>query len=235
MWSESSIKKEERIVRYILFILAMFVMQPFVTDVAAQSDIDSIENLPKPLQRAYKTRTVVIKNDTVAYKHRWFIPGQYKLQYAGSIGFMSVGFGYAIGKVYQPALFFGYLSENFGGSKNSVVSISLKNSFYFTREPLFEYFRPYGGMFINWGNTNNTFRRLPDYYPKEYYFQNKVHFAPFVGGELYFDIKSSYFKGFGVYSELSAMDAYLLEAIRTKYVKPHMALSLAVGVTFYLK
>ncbi len=203
----------------------------------AQGDAsDTIQSeLPKMLQNAYKTRTVVIKKDTVTYRHRWFIPGQYKLQYAGSIGFMSIGFGFAISPTYQPALFIGYLSENFGGSKNSVVSISLKNSFYFTKEPVFKYFKPYGGLSINWGNTNNTFNRLPDYYPKEYYFQNKIHFAPFLGGELRFDINQRYFHGFGVYTEFSAFDAYLLEAIRTKYVKPHMALSMAVGVTFYLR
>ena len=206
-------------------------------EVRAQADVDDSlrYEMPKMLKKAYKERTVVIKEDTITYRHRWFIPGQYKLQYAGSIGFMSVGFGYAITPTYQPALFFGYLSENFGGSKNSVVSISLKNSFYFTRQPLFRYFKPYGGLSVTWGNTNNTFKRLPDYYPKEYYFQNKIHFYPFLGGELKFAIDNRYFDGVGIYTEFSAMDAYLLEAIRTSYVKSHMALSMAVGVTFYLR
>lgn len=193
------------------------------------------KDLPNPLRSAYKTRTVVINKDTISYRRRWFLPSQYKLQYAGGIGFMSVGFGYEITRSYQPALFLGYLSENFGGSKNSVVTVSFKNSFYLTREPLFNCFNPYLGLSINWGNTNNTFKALPDYYPEKYYFQNKVHFAPFVGGELKFDMNRRCFNGFGLYAELSAFDAYLLEAIRTDYVKPHMALTLAIGVTFYLK
>ncbi len=203
--------------------------------VAQDREESDSTNYPKLLHKAYKERTLVIQDDTVAYRHRWFLPGQYKLQYAGSIGFMSVGFGYAIGEIYQPALFFGYLGEHFGGSKNSVFSVSLKNSFNFTRKALFEYFRPYGGLSITWGNTHNTFRKLPDYYPQKYYFQNKVHFSPFVGGELRFDIKGAYFEGFGVYAEVSSLDAYLLEAIRTKYVKPYMTLSLAVGATLYLR
>ncbi|MCU4176159.1 hypothetical protein J1N11_13790 [Marinilabiliaceae bacterium N1Y90] len=157
------------------------------------------------------------------------------MQYAGGIGFMSIGFGYEITPTYQPALFFGYLNENFGGSKNSVLTISLKNSFYLTKKPILNCFNAYLGLSINWGNTNNTFKALPDYYPEKYYFQNKVHFAPFVGGELKLDINRRYFNGFGLYVELSAFDAYLLEAIRTDYVKPHMALSMAIGVTFYLK
>jgi len=207
------------------------------SNVKAQSDSgDSIySELPKPLQQAYKTRTAIIKNDTVVYRHRWFIPGQYKIQYAGSIGFMSIGFGYELSPTYQPSLYFGYLNEKFGNSKNSVFTISLKNSFYLTKKPLLKFIKPYIGMSINWGNTHNTFDELPDYYPKKYYFQNKIHFAPFVGGELKFPLKNNYFNGFGIYSELSAMDAYLLEAIRTDYVKIHMALSLAIGVTFYLR
>ncbi|WP_430821549.1 hypothetical protein [Carboxylicivirga caseinilyticus] len=193
------------------------------------------DNLPVLLQNAYKKRVKVIKNDTIHYRHRWLLPDQYKVQYAGSIGYMSVGFGYEIGKIYQPAMFFGYVGPHFGGSLNRVFTVSLKNTFRFTREPLFNYFMPYGGLSINWGNTNNTFRTLPDYYPDEYYFQNMIHFAPFVGGELKFGIKGNYFKAVGIYSEVSAFDAYLLEAIRTKYVKPDMILSLAVGVTLYLK
>ncbi|WP_244824993.1 hypothetical protein [Carboxylicivirga mesophila] len=165
----------------------------------------------------------------------WYIPSQYKLQYAGGIGFMSAGFGYEVSPTYQPVLFVGYLSESFGGSQNRVLSVSVKNSFYLSRQPLLKYFRPYAGLSINWGNTNNTFRSLPEYYPDEYYFQNKVHSAPFVGGELYVNLKpNKQIKGMGVYAELSALDAYLLEAIRTQYVKPHMALTLALGLTVYI-
>lgn len=193
------------------------------------------KKMPRPLQRAYKERTAVINDDTITYRHRWFIPGQYKLQYAGSIGFMSMGFGYTIFNFFQPSLFIGYVGKDFGGSLNSVVTISLKNSFYFLKKPVLKHFNPYAGLSVNWGNTNNSFRRLPDYYPKDYYFQNKVHFAPFVGGELAFDLNGYYFNKVGIYSELSAFDAYLLEAIRTDYVKLPMTLSLAVGVTFYLR
>ncbi|MBI9064447.1 MAG: hypothetical protein JEZ14_20850 [Marinilabiliaceae bacterium] len=56
-----------------------------------------------------------------------------------------------------------------------------------------------------------------------------------MGGELKFNLKKSAFEAWGVYAEISTLDAYLLECIRTSYVKPHMILSVAVGVTFYLK
>jgi hypothetical protein len=148
---------------------------------------------------------------------------------------MSIGFGYSIGKVYKPSLFFGYLDEGFGDSKNSVVTIALKNSFYLKKEPILDVFYPYVGLMATWGNTNNTFQQLPDYYPEKYYFQNKFHLFPYVGGELKFPLKGRFFDGVGIYSEFAAMDAYLLEAIRTDYVKFDMIWSMSVGVTFYLR
>ncbi|MBI9064442.1 MAG: hypothetical protein JEZ14_20825 [Marinilabiliaceae bacterium] len=148
---------------------------------------------------------------------------------------MSVGFGYQISPRYSPALYYGYLGESFGGSINTVHTVSLKNTFLLTRQPLWGVLNPTAGISVNWGHTNNTFDRLPEHYPEKYYFQNKIHFAPFVGGELKFNLKRSAFEAWGIYAEVSALDAYLLECIRTSYVKPHMILSTAVGVTFYLK
>ncbi len=66
-------------------------------------------------------------------------------------------------------------------------------------------------------------------------FKNQIHFAPFIGGEVILNLPKSAFEACGIYAEVSALDAYILECIRTSYVKPHMILSVAVGVTFYLK
>ncbi|WP_439183796.1 hypothetical protein [Carboxylicivirga taeanensis] len=213
-----------------LVVFALLLMNTFYTEAQAY-DINQVSPLTANVEEDDDS---VAARDSMTCKKRWYLPQQYKLQYAGSIGFMSVGFGYEVSPTYQPVLFIGYLSEKFGGSKNRVLSISVKNSFYFTRQPVFKYLKPYAGLSINWGNTNNTFKSLPDYYPDEYYFQNMIHFAPFVGGEFYVPLKGKHIEGVGLYTEVSAFDAYLLEAIRTKYVKPHMALSLALGITIYI-
>lgn len=186
------------------------------------------------LSDIYRERSMVIDEDTVRYKPRWFIPDQYKIQYAGSIGFLSIGFGYELSNRYHPTIYYGYLSPSFGGSSNRVHTVSIKNLFQLSKKPLWGCLRPTAGISINWGHTNNTFDKLPEYYPEKYYFQNKIHLAPFVGGELLFTVKNPFFKAFGIYSEVSALDAYLLECIRTDYIKPHMILSVAIGVTLYL-
>lgn len=218
---------------YILYFIIALLALPL--KVVAQAKPAQANEQSAFFHDVYRERTKVIKNDTVTYKARWFIPDQYNVQYAGGIGFMSVGFGYQIFPRYSPALYYGYLSESVGGSINTVHTISLKNTFLLTRQPLWGILNPTAGISVNWGHTNNTFDNLPDYYPEEYYFQNQIHFAPFVGAELKFKLNQSAFEAWGVYAEVSALDAYLLECIRTSYVKPHMILSVAVGVTFYLR
>lgn len=187
------------------------------------------------IEKMYEPREKVIKEDTVQIKPRWFFPTHGKIQYAGSIGFFSVGLGYRLWDIYEPTLMYGHLSENFGGSSVGVQTISLKNSFYLTSSPWLKHFWPKAGLMINWGNTNTTFKRLPPHYPKEYYFQNKVHIAPFWGGEWHISLRDKHLTGMGLYFEFSALDAYLLEAIRTDYINIKDVWSLGVGVSFYFQ
>ncbi|HDP75276.1 MAG TPA: hypothetical protein ENN49_05315 [Bacteroidales bacterium] len=128
-------------------------------------------------------KKIVLKNDTVTIKPYWFALTQFKVQYAGSIGFASFGAGYDLRHGYQPTLLYGFLDSNFGGSNVTVHTISLKNRFKLTQNPLFGYLTPIAGISVNWGITHNTFKRLPPHYPENYYFQNKIHLSPFLGGE----------------------------------------------------
>ncbi len=165
----------------------------------------------------------------------WYHPRHLKIQYAGSIGFFSVGAGTRIGGSYEPSLYYGLLANGFGGSSVTVHTISIKNSFYLTETPWVNHFYPKVGVSFNLGFTNNTFRKLPPHYSNSYYFQNGIHVAPFWGGEWRVAMKNRYFKGAGFYFEFSALDAYLLEAIRTEYVNMTDVWSLALGFTVYLR
>ena len=166
-------------------------------------------------------------------KTPWYHLQHFKIQYAGSIGFGSVGAGTRIGQFYEPSVFYGLLSPAFGGSRATVHTVSLKNSFYLTKAPWFKSFYPKAGVSINWGNTGNTFRKLPPHYPERYYFQNMVHIAPFWGGEWRMPFVNQPPYALGVYFEFSFLDAYLLEGLRTDYVKMRDIWSLGLGLTFY--
>jgi hypothetical protein len=173
--------------------------------------------------------------DNQKEKTPWYHLQHLKIQYAGSIGFLSVGGGSRIGKSYEPSVFYGLLSQTFGGSSVTVHTVSLKNSFYLTDTPWLNVFYPKAGVSVNWGNTGNTFRKLPPHYPERYYFQNMVHVAPFWGGEWHIPFGNQPPYALGVYFEFSVLDAYLLEALRTDYVKMRDIWSLGLGLTFYWK
>jgi len=182
-------------------------------------------------QKITEEKKIVLKNDTVTIKPYWFMPTQFKVQYAGSIGFVSFGAGYDFRNGYQPTLLYGFLDRNFGGSNITVHTISLKNRFKLTQNPILGCFTPIAGISVNWGITNNTFIRLPPHYPENYYFQNKIHLSPFWGGEFNFSVAQ---KNLGVYFEFSTLDAYLLEYFRTDFVKLNKIWSLGMGITLYL-
>ncbi|WP_016777526.1 hypothetical protein [Anaerophaga thermohalophila] len=213
-----------------IFLAACFVSN-------AEGQIPTSGSYPKGafLERLYEPRQKMIGEDTLFIRPRWFFPSHVKVQYAGSVGFISVGAGYRLWDIYEPTLMYGYLSESMGGSNVSVHTISLKNSFYLTSSPWLGHFWPRVGLLINWGNTKNTFRKLPPHYPEKYYFQNKMHLAPFWGGEWHFHIKDKHLSGIGIYFEFSALDAYLLEAVRTDYVRMTDIWSLGIGISFYFQ
>ncbi|WP_234408304.1 hypothetical protein [Marinilabilia salmonicolor] len=170
-----------RLVFPIILFLTIF------SNSASQAQFYSEGNYPRAnfYNRMYQPRQTVISGDTVTYRPRWFFPKHAKIQYAGNVGFLSVGVGYHFWDIYEATFSYGLLNEFLGGSHVTVHTLSLKNSFFLTQKPWFNHFWPKAGIMINRGNTNNTFRKLPPHYPESYYFQNKVHAAPFWGGEWY--------------------------------------------------
>jgi hypothetical protein len=189
-----------------------------------------------------KSDTLIMNHEKVVIPRRVFIPDHARLQFAGNIGFLSVGLGYNFGKSYELTVMYGIQNEFFGNSKETVKTLALKNTFnLYNSFHIYKNisFIPTAGLSINWGFTNNTFRKLPKHYPNKYYFQNRVHFAPFIGGKIRYDFgktdKSEFTKHVELYVEAGSLDAYILEWVRTDYVKIGDIMSLAVGISFYYK
>lgn len=183
-------------------------------------------------------KTLYIGKDTLVVPKRVLFPNHFKIQYAGAIGVISLGAGYNFGSSYEPTLMFGYLGKKFGHSDVKVFTISLKNTFKLWRPfPINSNLRfaPIAGISVNWGYTNNTFQQLPDHYPEKYYFQNKIHLAPFVGMRAQYGIKWKRFDTAAFYFELGSIDAYILEMVRTDYVHLGNILNLALGATLYIR
>ena len=166
-------------------------------------------------------------------KRKWYLPRDAKIQYAGNIGFMSVGATYyLVDDWYRLSIMYGMASNH--SEAKTLNTVALKNTFLIKRFYYKDFIiSPTGGLSINLGSTHNTSRKLPDYFPDNYYFQNKIHFAPFFGALIYHPLPLKTIKGVDFYFEISTMDNYLLEAIRTDYVKYNEIWNLALGFTFY--
>ena len=180
-----------------------------------------------------KTDTIIIRQDTLHLNRSWIVPDDVKLQYAGNIGFLAIGASYHFSKdKYHMSIMYGYLPQSSGYS--DISTLSIKNTFYIKH---FKYkhftLSPTAGISVNWGYTKNTFEELPEYYPEKYYFQNKIHLAPFIGFRMLSNKINKKGNKLGVYTELGTLDAYLLECIRTDYVKTKDILNLAIGFSYY--
>ena len=172
-----------------------------------------------------------VKQDSL--KRKWYIPRSAKVQYAGNIGFMSVGATYWLaGDWYQASIMYGITSSH--SEAERLNTISLKNTFLLKQ---FHYkgfvISPTAGLSLIISSTHNTYRKLPDYFPEDYYFQNKIHFSPFVGLMVYHQLPFKTIKGIDFYSEIGTMDNYLLEAMRTDFVKYTDIWNLSLGISLY--
>jgi len=229
---QSVIQKKEKFCRYIWigFWLLLISCPKLLCSDSVTTDFK-----PNKLIRSlYKQHSINIYNNSIVVTPRWFVPDHYRLQYAGNIGFGAIGTGYSISKLYEITFYYGLLNISFGDTRAAVNTLSIKNSFNIISKPLAGHFKPKIGLSINWGNTHNTFKKLPDHYPRNYYFQNKIHLAPFWGGEWQHTIRNKTLKQVGAYFEFSTLDAYLIECLRNRFVHITDIWSLCFGLSFYI-
>jgi len=115
------------------------------------------------------------------------LPDHIKVQYAGGIGFISVGFGYSNKKDKLEAdLFYGYLPRSIGGARIHSLSakfswipyhLAIKNKYRF--EPLIT------GLLFNYNFGKQFFGFDPENYPYKYYsFPTAINAAIFVGSRV---------------------------------------------------
>jgi hypothetical protein len=173
------------------------------------------------------------ESQTDTLKRKWYLPRDAKIQYAGNIGFLSVGATYHLAKDWY-RLSFMYGSTSIYTHTRTLNTVALKNTFLLKQFHIGDFIlAPTVGMSINFGSTHNTYRSLPKHFPEGYYFQNKVHLAPFVGAIIYHPLPFKVIKGIDFYTEIGTMDNYILEAIRTDFIKSTDIWNIALGVSFH--
>lgn len=210
-------------------IAATNAIETAITDSLKESD--SITTPIEKLSRYDKNRQRLMK--------RWkrLIPTQASLQYAGSIGLMSVGWGwhYGKGQHWETDMLIGvvprYHTEKFHTTftiKQRYVPWHCMVSHRWTIEPLT------AGVFFNTISGDDFWRSLPDKYPKHYYgFSTKVRANIFLGQRLRYNIPRSKrlaHQAVSFYYELSSCDLYIVSKATNKAYPWQETLSLALGL-----
>lgn len=210
-------------------IAATNAIETAITDSLKESD--SITTPIEKLSRYDKNRQRLMK--------RWkrLIPTQASLQYAGSIGLMSAGWGwhYGKGQHWETDMLIGvvprYHTEKFHTTftiKQRYVPWHCMVSHRWTIEPLT------AGVFFNTISGDDFWRSLPDKYPKHYYgFSTKVRANIFLGQRLRYNIPRSKrlaHQAVSFYYELSSCDLYIVSKATNKEYPWQETLSLALGL-----
>jgi len=159
------------------------------------------------------------------------IPHYAKLQYAGSIGFLSVGVGYETkNKKFQGDVMYGYVPKTLGGI--TIHSFTGKLTWIpvtYTRHSIRINFIT-AGILVNYVLGHQYFSFSPENYPFDYYdFPTALHAGLFAGGAIS--------KGkLGVYYELGTTDAEFISFLgNTRSVNFTDILHIGAGIRISLK
>ena len=170
------------------------------------------------------------------------IPDHYKMQFAGSIGMVSLGTGWTYGKKkqWETDLFLGFLPK-FESDRHKVV-FTVKQSYVPWRLRVKEspwVVQPLSCSFFLSSVLNEKFwTREPDRYPKGYYgFSTRIRANLSLGQRIMFDIPdvSDWFvQDISLYYELGACDTDFCTFFGDRTIKFKDILSLAIGVKVHI-
>ena len=164
-------------------------------------------------------------------------PDHIKVQYAGGIGFISIGAGYSTkNKKLEGDLYYGYLPKSIGGvSIHSVSakvtwipvhSVSIKK---YELEPLMT------GLIVNYSFGKQYFSFDPPYYPYKYYsFPTAIHSAVFLGSRIGHNFPTQAFvQRISVYYEILSFDREIISLVsnpKSLHITDIVTLSLGVKI-----
>lgn len=174
------------------------------------------------------------------YKKGWalLIPRYEKIQYAGSMGLLSIGMGWDYGrkKQWESDLFLGYLPR-FDG-EHGHMTITLKENYIpwklnlgksrWMAEPFTV------SLYMNKIFGDEFWTREPDKYPDGYYgLATNLRFNLAFGQRINFNIKPiSLSSRMTLYYELGTNDLYIISYVCNRYLKFSDIFNLSLGVKF---
>lgn len=170
-----------------------------------------------------------------AYKRKWYAPGYYKIQYAGNIGFMSIGLGYSWWRErVQSTFIYGYVPETEGNA--TIHTFTIKNDFRVYQFLIADkhYLQPTLGFSLSLEPGENSYLRVPDRYPEGYYSSNSFYACINAGLKTNFKFKEErYFSSIDIYVEMNTLADYIYYNIIAQEDRSNNIGSLALGVNVF--
>ena len=166
------------------------------------------------------------------YKSNWekIIPRYSKLQYAGSMGMLSLGTGWNYGRDHwETDIWLGLVPRY--SDRHAMATFTLKQHYIPWNIPLGDNYSiaPFRcGLYINTLLDRDFWVKNPDKYPEGYYsFSTRVRAHIFTG---LLNKENRLWKSISVYYELSTCDLYLISRITNRYLRAKDYLSLGFGI-----
>jgi hypothetical protein len=128
-----------------------------------------------------------VSQNSDSARYQMFLPDYVKLQFAGGIGFLSLGVGYTFFKQkLEVSYFYGYVPEFVSTDDLHSVSLQLTaRLFRFKVNPNIELMPLNIGWFIHHTFGSEYWIKLPEHYPEEYYWWSPGrNSGVFLGGEI---------------------------------------------------
>lgn len=166
------------------------------------------------------------------------IPTHLKAQYAGSMGLLSVGFGWDYGKKcrWESDVMVGYVPKYSSDSGHATLTLKqnyIPWSIYPTDSFSIEPF--YTGIYLNTIFGEEFWGRQPDRYPKGYYwFSTKLRIHLFWGSSLTLHTPHCRLKGVKLFFEVNTCDLYIVRRVGNRYLRPSDIIGLSCGIKFQL-
>ena len=175
-----------------------------------------------------------LTQDSLKTKRHWAVPHHVKAQFAGGIGLVSIGAGYANKKEkLEGDIFYGYVPQSVGGltihaatAKFAWLPIKAIPLGKAEIKPLT------AGLLVNYTFGKQYFAFSPRYYPFNYYdHPTSLHAGIFIGSQLQTRISEKGIKQWALYYELLTYDVELVSYLgNTRSLGPADILSLGIGL-----
>jgi hypothetical protein len=162
------------------------------------------------------------------------IPDYLKIQYAGSIGFISAGPGYSFCKTrINTDFMYGYVPYSKGGPLRIVIFRLITNPVVIHINKSLSFVPISVSGFVTYHFGDQFFVRLPSYYPEEYYrWSSAVRYHAGIGSLLAYKNKTSG-HGLALYYEFNTNDLYLKSMRANASIRLWDILSLGIGIKVY--